>query len=198
MTSFIKDLLMFCNFADDTTPFVCDFSLNETLLKLEESSYLAIAWFQNNYMKLNTEKCHLLVSGNKFEHTFINVGSDKVWESKCVKLLGVTIDDDLKFDQHITTLCVKANHKLTALNRIGRFLSVEKKRILYKAFVESQFKYCPLVWMFCSRKSNNKINKIHERALRLVYNDFSSSFDILLVKDKCFSIHHQNLQALCN
>jgi len=104
-----------CNFADHTTPFVCDFSLNKTLLKLEENSLLAIAWFENNYMKLNTDKCHLLVSGYKFEHTFVNVGSDKIWESKDVKLLGVTIDNELKFDKHIANLCLKANQKLSAL-----------------------------------------------------------------------------------
>ena len=50
--------------------------------------------------------------------------------------------------------------------------------------------------MFCSRKTNNKINKLHERALRLVYNDNESSFENLLEIDHSFCIHHQNIQTL--
>ena len=72
----------------------------------------------------------------------------------------------------------------------------EKLRILNKAFIESQFGYCPLIWMFHSRTLNNKINKLHERSLRLVYNDQVSSFLEFLDMDKSFSIHERNLQSL--
>ena len=50
--------------------------------------------------------------------------------------------------------------------------------------------------MFHSKKSNNRVNKIHERALRLVYKDYTSSFDDLLAKDNSFKIHQRNLQKL--
>ena len=73
---------------------------------------------------------------------------------------------------------------------------MEQKQLLYMSFIETQFKYCPLTWMFCSRSCNNKINKLHERALRVVYDDYESSFDVLLNKNKSFSIHHQNIQKL--
>ena len=62
-----------------------------------------------------------------------------------------------------------------------------------KAFVESQFGYCPLIWMFHSRGLNNKINRIHERALRITYKDKSSTFQELLEKDNSVSIHHRNI-----
>ena len=66
-----------------------------------------------------------------------------------------------------------------------------------KAFITSQFSYCPLVWMFHSRTLNNRINKIHERALRLVYkNETFLSFDDLLKRDRSVSIHQKNLQIL--
>ena len=67
-----------CNFADDTTHFVCDLNLEVFLTQLEECSELVIAWFQKNYMKLSTDKCHLLVAGHKFEHTCVSVGLDKL------------------------------------------------------------------------------------------------------------------------
>ena len=65
------------------------------------------------------------------------------------------------------------------------------------AFITSQFSYCPLVWMFHSRTLNNRINKIHEKALRLVYkNETFLSFDELLKRDKSVSIYEKNLQNL--
>ena len=65
-----------------------------------------------------------------------------------------------------------------------------------KAYFMSQFGYCPLVWMNHSRSLNNRINTLHERALRLVYNDFTSSFAELLEKDNSVTIHQKNLQNL--
>ena len=75
-------------------------------------------------------------------------------------------------------------------------MKIEKKRIIMKAFLESQFGYCPLIWMFHSRSLNNKINRIHERALQITYNDKSSSFQDLLKKDNSVSIHHRNIRTL--
>jgi len=67
-----------CNFADDTTPYVCDKSLKNVLEKLEQNSEIAISWFKTNYMKLNTDKCHLLISGHKYETVWAKVGNDKI------------------------------------------------------------------------------------------------------------------------
>ena len=166
------------------------------LTQLEECSELVIAWFQNNYMKLNTDKCHLLVAGHKFEHTWVRVGPDKIWEDHSVKLLGVSIDNKLKFDKHVLNIIKKANSKLSALSRLTKFMTLQIKRTLYKAFVESQFKYCSLTWMFHGHKTNYKINRLQERVLRLICNDHISSFEELLSKDGTFTIHEQNIQNL--
>ena len=64
--------------------------------------------------------------------------------------------------------------------RISKYLSQDKLEIIMKTFIQSQFNYCPLVWMFCSRTLNNKINKLHERALGLVYKNETLTFDELL------------------
>ena len=73
---------------------------------------------------------------------------------------------------------------------------LEKPRIVMKTFVESQFNYSPLIWMLRSRSLKNKINRLHERALRIVYSDYKSSFKTLLEKDGSYSIHHRNIQSL--
>ena len=121
---------------------------------------------------------------------------DEIWESKAEKLLGIIVDKNLNFNLQLKSLCKKVGQKISALARIVRILPFHKRHIIMKTFIESQFSYCPLVWMFCSRKMNKKINHMHERALRLVYNDYSSSFEELLSKDKSLSFHHRNIHQV--
>ena len=85
---------------------------------------------------------------------------------------------------------------LNALARIAPHMELTKRRILMNAFFDSQFNYCPLIWMFHSRNLNNKINRLHQRCLRVVYNDKTSSFEQLLENDNSVSIHHRNIQTL--
>ena len=75
-------------------------------------------------------------------------------------------------------------------------MDLPKRKVLMKAFITSQFSYCPLVWMFHSRTLNNRIININERALRLTYKDKQSSFKELLEKYHSVTVHHKNLQAL--
>ena len=103
-----------------------------------------------------------------------------------VKLLGINIDRSLKFDFHKLKVCSKANRKLTILRRMLKFLTLEKRKVLIKAYFESQFKCCPLVWRFHGRWVNNKTNRLHEGALRMIYKDITSSLDTLLEKDVIF------------
>ena len=86
--------------------------------------------------------------------------------------------------------------QLNALARISGYMDSSKKGTIMKAFITSHFSYCPLVWMFHSREINNKINRIHERSLRLVYSDKTCTFKELLDTDKSVSVHHKNMQVL--
>ena len=130
------------------------------------------------------------------EHLWVKVGKEVIWESQAEKLLGMTVDKKLNFNLHLKTLCKKVNQKVSALARIVRILPFQKRRLILKTFIESQFSYCPLVWMFCSRTMNKKINHIHERALRLVYQDYSASFEDLLKKDNSITFHHRNIHQV--
>ena len=96
----------------------------------------------------------------------------------------------------ISNICKKASAKVTVPARLVKLVPFERKQILMTSFIISQFSYCPQIWMFCSGKMNRKINYIHERALRLVYEDYTSSFNDLLVKDESVCIHHRNIQSV--
>ena len=184
-----------CNFADDTTLNACDLDLRNVLHELEDNSLTAILWFENNYMKLNQSKCHFLTCGSP-EHLWVRVGNEMIWESQSEKLLGITVDKNLNFNLHLKGLCKKVNQKVSALARIVGFLPFHKRHIILKTFIESQFSYCPLIWMFCSRTMNKKINHIHERALRLVYQDYVTTFEDLLKKDNSLCFHHRNIHQV--
>ena len=120
-----------CNFADDNTFNACDQSLHRLIEKLENVSLKAINWFRINNMKLNEDKCHLLVAGHKYEHIWAMIDNSRIWESQTVNLLGVSIDNDLKLWKHIDKICDKVGNKIT----------FQKRRMLFKTFIESQFSY---------------------------------------------------------
>ena len=121
----------------------------------------------------------------------------EVTSESMVKLLGIHIDNRLNFDYHVSQLCKKASKKLHALARIFKYVETSKRKILVNAFIISQFSYCPLIWMFHNRKMEHSINRIHERALCLIYPSVSKlTFKELLNKNKTVSIHQKNVQVL--
>ncbi len=97
-----------------------------------------------------------------------------------VKLLGIDIDFLINFDQQISNMCKKAAKQLNVLLRLSKFLTSDNKILIYKSFIRSNFNFCPLVWHFCSKTNSDKLEKIQHRALRITFNDFSSSYETLL------------------
>ena len=108
--------------------------------------------------------------------------------------LGVEIDRTLSFDEYIASLCRKAGKKLSVLAKLSNFKIGNKKIILMKAFIELQFGYLSLIWMFRSMGVNDKINHLHERSLQITYKDNISSFKDLRKWNKLFSIYQRNIQ----
>ena len=129
--------------------------MEKLLETLERETNILIEWFKVNEMKSNSGKCHLIIVNNQDNN--IKIGNDIITSKTSVKLLGVTIDNKLNFNEHVDNICKKANNKLHALARIAKYLNPDKLRILMKTFIESQFNYCPLIWMFHSRQLNSKI-----------------------------------------
>ena len=182
------------NYADENTLYATANDIGNLIASPEEASKSLFTSFDNNLMKSNADKHHLLVSSN--ENVTIKIGSHEITNTKREILLGVHFDSGLSFDYHISEICKKANCKVCGLARVTSGMSLSKKRTLMNAFFNSQFNYCPLIWMCHSRENNNKINRLHERCLRIIYNDKRSSFNALLEKDGSVSIHERNIKIL--
>ena len=120
----------------------------------------------------------------------------KIERTSEVVLLGITIDDQLTFKTHIEYICRMAKYKLRALQRIRDYLRTEKARLLATAFINSQFYYAPLIWMFAGKTLISKVQKIDFRTLQVVYNTYEKFHNELLNLIRDISIHQKYLHFL--
>ena len=101
-------------------------------------------------MKANLKKFQFKILGKSTRQTkILNINNIKIREFQNVELLSFTIDNRLTFKDHINILCCRANYKLHALRRIRKYLTLEKSKLLYNAFIKNQFNYASIIWMCC-------------------------------------------------
>ena len=197
---FMNDILFFikktniANNADDNTAYTLDNNVASLLKTLENETTIILNWFRINEMKSNDDKCHLIVANT--DKVSVTLGNEVIETSDTVELLGIKLDKNRNFNLHVSDLLKKANQQLHALARISKYLSQDKLKIIMRTFIQSQFNYCPLIWMFHSRTLNNKINKLHEKALRILYKNENLCFQELLDLDNSVTIHQRNLRKL--
>ena len=182
------------NYADDTTPYAVSDNIDDLISSLERSSKDLLKWFDDNLMKSNPDKCHLLFSSR--EKIKIEIDDFEIGNSKCDKLLGVHFDNRLTVDYNISRLFKKASKNVNALAIVSRYMNLSKRKNLMNAFFDSQLKYCSLKRMCHSRTNKRKIDRLQERCLRIIYNNKQSSFQDLLEKDSSASIHERTVQVL--
>ena len=138
---FICDMFYFmedyeiANYTDDSTPFSAKPGHKSVIQELQASSSILFTWFRNNYMKANTDKSHLLLSGNS--NLTANIDGNVIESEGNQVLLGITIDSNLSFNMHINNLYKKASVKLNALARIAGYMDFPKRRLIMKAFITS-------------------------------------------------------------
>ena len=153
---------------------IAAYNIDGLIKSLEEASTFLLHWFDNNLLKNNSDKRHLLVSIK--ENIIVKIHEYEIENSGCEKLLAVELDLKLNLDDQISDICKNARGKLNALVRITPFMGLSKRSILMNAFLNSHFSYCPLIWTYHSRTSNRRINMLHERCSRFNHNDNSHGF----------------------
>ena len=106
-------------------------------------------------MVLNQGECHFMCIGkNVTDSKLLNFNDQILRYCTEVEILGITLDRNLNFRHHIKKPCRKVGQKLSALLRLPSYIDTNKKALLYKSIIKSQFTYCPLAWIFCLRQSN--------------------------------------------
>ena len=167
--SFLNDMLWFvektdiCNFADDETICSCARSVNDVTENLQFDLKIVFKWFKDDQMMANPEKFRFMILSKNTINKSIVINNKTIESSKSVKLLGLTIDNKLNFGIHINNICKVGRAKIKGLGRIKNRLNLSQAKILYNSFILSQFNYCCLVWMFCRKTLQNKINEIKNK-----------------------------------
>ena len=131
-----------------------------------------------------------------YEKISLKILGSTVESSPCEELLVITIDSELRFHKHAISLCSKANQKFSPLAKIAKYLTINQQKIILNSFITAQFSYDLLIWTCHSTTFNNKTNRIQDRPLRIIYNDYKSNSKELLEWDYPFTIHERNIQYL--
>ena len=149
------------------------------------------------WFKLNPEKFQFILSKKSSQLQRLSVNTFTIDASNEVELLGLTICKELKFSKqilyHNDKLCHNAQYKLHALRRIRKYLSLEKAKMLGNAFIDIQFNYAPLIGMFCRKGLNLKMQKIHHKTLKVIYQSHKT-YEELLELSETVSIHQRHFK----
>ena len=195
---FLESLCCLYNYADDDTISHSDHDIENLQYKLSNASVQAVNWFRNNGMQANAPKFQVAFFSRTKDVDSITVTvNDVILKSQSnVKLLGVTVDGKLKFDKHVSDICKKAAVQVNGLSRLALYLPKKSLFNIYVCYVVSNFLYCPLAWHFCSKISTMKMEKVQERALRIILNDCESDYKNLLIKTNRLSLYTTRLQLI--
>ena len=168
------------------------------MLKLENYLGLLLDWFTKNGMIANAEKFQIMFLGLSGQRCLrLNIGGKNSYVkaqalipgTHTVKLLGIQIDDKPKLNKHIHELCVKVNQEVSAFARLNYYLSPDQAKKICNTIILSNFNYCPLVWLLCIDAANVETNRTHKRCQWVLYQDYDSSFQLLLSRDNSQTVH---------
>jgi hypothetical protein len=195
---FLDGMCSLYNYADDDTISHSDHDITNLQHKLSKASVTAVKWFHQNGMQANAPKFQVAFFTRAKDLHGIKVSmNDVVLSSQShVKLLGVTVDGKLTFDRHVAEICKRAGIHVNGLYRLATYLPKESLMKIYVSFVVPNFLYCPLSWHFCSQSNSKKLEKVQERAFRIILNDLDSSYKGMLEKTKSQSLYINRLRLI--
>ena len=151
-------------------------------------------------MIINPDKFQAIILDKKKSNLTnipLTIDNQTIKSVPSVELLGVHLDDKLNFNLHISNICRSAANQLNALIRLKSYLSFNAKRVLINSYIISNFNYCPLVWIFSTAKSLNKIESLEKSTLQFLYN-YSISYEDLLKKAGKVKMNVNRLRNLCD
>ena len=200
---FINDSFLFlekcglANYVDDSTMYTSDKRVSTIVDSLRHEFTILSEWFYNNFMVLNPAKCSFMLLGvDDSLQTYLVCGDEILKNTKQEKVLGVILDNQLNLAIHLLNITKNANKKFNALTRVQKCMTTDQKKLLFFSFSKSQFTYCPLIWMFCTKCFLRRINNIHELCLYLIQQNYISEFGRLLENANKKSVHQKLIEFL--
>ena len=166
--SFFIEIASMYNFANDNTLSTWEETVSKLIETFKSESNIAIDWFTKNEMIINQDKFQATIFDKKKSNLTNNpltIDNQTIKSVLSVELLGIHLDNKLTLNLHISSICRSATNQLNTLIRLKSYLSFNAKRVLMNSYIISNFNYCPLVWIFSTAKSLNKIESLQRRAL---------------------------------
>ena len=186
----------FHNFADDNNVIAVAETIQDLMNSLEVKTSNATEWMKDNDIIANQNKFKAIVL-TKTDHNTASIRLEfsrkTILSSNEIDLLGVTIDTN----SHITKTYQEGSRKLNAWKRLGFYIPLDTRKIFANSFIISNFNYCPLVWYFSRAKQLQKIEKIQERVLRFLHEDYVSDYLKLLKASISVSLKVRHMRYLC-
>ena len=171
---FINDIILFCDnsslrlYADDTTLYSSDPSLNILEIKINLDLASITDWLSINYLSINTSKTKAITFSNSDFTTSFRIKNKIIEQKECLDLLGVTIDSSLTLNVHIKNTLNKVYVKLSAIRRIKNLISILTATKLYKALILPHFEYCSPLLFGVTKGLRDKLEKANCFGLRPV------------------------------
>ena len=177
----IKDGTLF-NYADDNSVLVDGDDRPSVIAKIQSNSKELMTWCSSNEMEANPSKFQLMLSGDDRPVTVTIDDGACIESEKSVRLLGIDLDSDLKFNVQVKRMVRNASLQINSLKRFSKILITPVKFDIYRSFILANFNFCPAVWHNCGAGNTKKLEKLQHRALRFVFNDYSSSYESLIAR----------------
>ena len=186
------------NYADDNTISCVESDVIVLKRKLEKDCKQAVRWFESNSMKANTDKFQLMfiTRNDRIGSVAISVGDSEIAPTHSIKVLGIELDDKLRFSIHTDGICSQAAKQVNALKRIKQHLDRRCKMIIYNSYINSNFNYCSVIWMFSNKMQAEKLEKTNKRAIRFVTDKGHMEYENILSQERLLSINKQCKKAI--
>ena len=174
MSAHVKDVNL-TMYADDHQMYVKGWEHETVRRRMKTQGQQALSWYSNNFLLANPDKFQSLninprkLDKDKSDIT-LSINDLNIANTELIKLLGVHIDENLNFTEHISKLCTKASQKVGVLSRLRNLIPCKAKLLTY----------CHLIWHFCESSDKRKLEQIQERALRVIYKSHSATYEKLL------------------
>ena len=161
-------------YADDSLIYVTMDNFQDAISEMQIALNEASKWFKANCLLLNEEKCYLMYVNPKRNNHNVNLflNDKELHETDNTNYLGVTIDNNLTFKDHVQKVKSKCNSKLAALKRLSKFLPKNTLEHIYNMTIEPTIDYCATIWGHVSQGNCDIAQRIQNMAARVICNNY--------------------------